>query len=513
MQSVLKKSVLKKSVYFTEKSPPPDERRKCSGLGPTALSLDKAMEVTTSIRRYRSPKKQSHFGFALFLLQIILCLSANQITRVHGDLSDDIIGLTRLKQSLDRGNRLQWADNNTVCEWKGIQCSGTTELERVTGLRLPGMSLFGPIPEQSIGLLTELRVLSLRSNKISGSLPSDLSNCSFIRSLYLFDNEFSGALPSDFTVWPNLVHVDFSYNNFSGPMPSSLGNLTRLKTLFLQNNSLSGPIASVNTSSITNFSVAYNNLSGSIPETDVYRRASGNSFIGNNLCGFPLTPCNAETPSPSPSSSSSSSESTPSNANNTSSGSDRKKLSGGAIAGIVIAIIFLFLVLLFCCILVLRNKHPKKEKKPNIEQNPTQVASRSLEEPPYPLESVPKIDSATTSDPDRNRLVFFEGTRHVFDLEDLLRASAEVLGKGSVGTAYKAILESGSIVAVKRLKDVTIERKEFEQQMDHVGKLKHENLVPLIAYYYSKEEKLLVNEYMTNGSLSALLHGEFPSFP
>ena len=101
----------------------------------------------------------------------------------------------------------------------------------------------------------------------------------------------------------------------------------------------------------------------------------------------------------------------------------------------------------------------------------------------------------------------------MFDLEDLLRASAEVLGKGSVGTAYKAILESGSIVAVKRLKDVTIERKEFEQQMDHVGKLKHENLVPLIAYYYSKEEKLLVNEYMTNGSLSALLHGEFPSFP
>jgi hypothetical protein len=34
---------------------------------------------------------------------------------------------------------------------------------------------------------------------------------------------------------------------------------------------------------------------------------------------------------------------------------------------------------------------------------------------------------------ERNKLVFFEGAVYTFDLEDLLRASAEVLGKGSVG--------------------------------------------------------------------------------
>ncbi|XP_042065278.1 probable inactive receptor kinase RLK902, partial [Salvia splendens] len=88
------------------------------------------------------------------------------------------------------------------------------------------------------------------------------------------------------------------------------------------------------------------------------------------------------------------------------------------------------------------------------------------------------------------------------------RASAEVLGKGRFGTAYKAVLEVGTVVAVKRLKDVTISEKEFKDKIDSVGAMDHLNLVPLRAYYYSREEKLLVYNYMPMGSLSALLHGQ-----
>ncbi|KAM0020688.1 putative protein kinase RLK-Pelle-LRR-III family [Helianthus debilis subsp. tardiflorus] len=88
-----------------------------------------------------------------------------------------------------------------------------------------------------------------------------------------------------------------------------------------------------------------------------------------------------------------------------------------------------------------------------------------------------------------------------------LRASAEVLGKGSVGTSYKAVLEEGTTVVVKRLKDVTVTKKEFEVQMEVLGKVKNENVVELRAYYYSKDEKLLVYDYLPAGSLSALLHG------
>ena len=66
----------------------------------------------------------------------------------------------------------------------------------------------------------------------------------------------------------------------------------------------------------------------------------------------------------------------------------------------------------------------------------------------------------------------------------------------------------GTVVAVKRLKDVTISDMEFREKIDQVGQMNHENLVPLRAYYYSREEKLLVYDYMPMGSLSALLHGE-----
>ena len=111
------------------------------------------------------------------------------------------------------------------------------------------------------------------------------------------------------------------------------------------------------------------------------------------------------------------------------------------------------------------------------------------------------------------KLVFFgnsatAASARPFDLEDLLRASAEVLGKGTFGTAYKAVLEAGPVVAVKRLKDVTIPEKEFKEKIEAVGAMDHQNLVPLRAYYFSRDEKLLVHDYMPMGSLSALLHGQ-----
>lgn len=106
-----------------------------------------------------------------------------------------------------------------------------------------------------------------------------------------------------------------------------------------------------------------------------------------------------------------------------------------------------------------------------------------------------------------NKMVFFEGAKR-FELEDLLRASAEMLGKGTLGTVYKAVLDDGSVVAVKRLKEVhSGGKKEFEQRMEVIGKLRHTNIVSLKAYYFARDEKLLVFDYMVKGSLFWLLHG------
>ncbi|KAJ0940815.1 putative non-specific serine/threonine protein kinase [Helianthus annuus] len=43
--------------------------------------------------------------------------------------------------------------------------------------------------------------------------------------------------------------------------------------------------------------------------------------------------------------------------------------------------------------------------------------------------------------------------------------------------------------------------------MEILGKMKNENVVPWRAFYYSKDEKLLVSDFMSAGSLYALLHG------
>ncbi|KAL0298398.1 UNVERIFIED_CONTAM: putative inactive receptor kinase [Sesamum radiatum] len=108
----------------------------------------------------------------------------------------------------------------------------------------------------------------------------------------------------------------------------------------------------------------------------------------------------------------------------------------------------------------------------------------------------------------QRNLVFLEDANPTFDLEDMLRASAEVLGKGTFGTSYKAILEDGTTVVVKRLKDVTVTFDDFQQHMKVIGRIRHENVAELRAYHFSSDEKLLVYDYYNQERLSALLHGK-----
>ncbi|GAU44154.1 hypothetical protein TSUD_399760 [Trifolium subterraneum] len=112
----------------------------------------------------------------------------------------------------------------------------------------------------------------------------------------------------------------------------------------------------------------------------------------------------------------------------------------------------------------------------------------------------------------RNKFVLFEGSSYNFDLEDLLRASGEVLGKVSYGSSYKATLlleeEEAMIVVVIRLEEVVVGKKEFEQHMEILERVgQHTNVVPLGAYYFSKDEKIMVYDYVPAANLSTLLHG------
>lgn len=405
---------------------------------------------------------------------------------VKGEPTGDKQALLDFLSKVPHGRRLNWNANSSACTWVGVTCNSNKD--RIWEVRLPGVGLFGQIPPGTLGRLTELRVLSLRSNLLTGSLPSDLANAKALRSIYLQHNLFSGPLPPFLSQWGRLNRLDLSFNHLNGSIPFSLNNLTRLTGLLLQNNSLSGSIPNLNIQNLTLFSVANNQLNGSIPRS--LQKFPKTFFQGNaQLCGVPLKLCKSFFPSPSPSP----------NGSAVPRRSKKSKLSTGVIVAIIVgavAVLFLLLVCLFLCCVRKHRGERATEKPQKDERTTVEKGGPSKEE--Y---------MGTAQETERNKLVFFEGSQYTFDLEDLLRASAEVLGKGSVGTAYKAVLEDGTTVVVKRLKDVAVNRRDFEQQMELVGRIRHRNLVPLRAFYYSKDEKLLVYDYMPAGSLSALLHG------
>nr|KYP61455.1 putative inactive receptor kinase At1g48480 family [Cajanus cajan] len=277
-----------------------------------------------------------------------------------------------------------------------------------------------------------------------------------------------------------LVRLNLASNSFSGSVPARFGNLTQLRTLFLENNRFTGSLPGLEElNELAQFNVSYNMLNGSVPKK--LQAFGEDSFLGNALCGKPLGICPWDDGG---GENGANGTSNPSGVGGNVIDGERKKkgkLSGGAIAGIVVGSVVVLLLVVFALILLCRSG------------NKTRIAAAAV--------------SGGGGGGGDKKLVFFGNSVKVFDLEDLLRASAEVLGKGTFGTTYKAVLEDGPVVAVKRLKDVTVSEKEFKEKIDVVGVMDHENLVPLRAYYYSREEKLLVHDYLPMGSLSAILHG------
>lgn len=438
------------------------------------------------------------YGFVVFFCFIWLMRLSG---RVNSEPAGDKQALLAFLNQTPHANRVQWNSSQSACDWFGVVCDANRSF--VYSLRLPGVGLVGPIPPNTIGRLSGLRILSLRANRLSGEIPSDFSNLTFLRSLYLQNNEFSGEFPPSLTQATRLARLDLSSNNFTGPIPFSINNLTHLTGLFLENNGFSGPLPSI-AADLVNFNVSNNNLNGSIPKN--LEKFPASAFAGNeHLCGKPLASCNPFFPSPAPSPSETPSE-IPVHKKS-------KKLSTAAIVAIAVGSALLALLLLVLLLLCLRKRH---RRQPNKVPKPPVAMTRSVSAEAGTSSSKDDITGGST-EAERNKLVFFGGGVYSFDLEDLLRASAEVLGKGSVGTSYKAVLEEGTTVVVKRLKDVAVTKREFEMQMEVLGKIRHDNVVPLRAFYYSKDEKLLVSDFMAAGSLSALLHGNdfdfsFPSF-
>ncbi|GAY45166.1 hypothetical protein CUMW_087470 [Citrus unshiu] len=92
------------------------------------------------------------------------------------------------------------------------------------------------------------------------------------------------------------------------------------------------------------------------------------------------------------------------------------------------------------------------------------------------------------------------------ELEKMTDGFKEEVGRGSSGTVYKGAMINGQLVAVKRLEKVLAEgEREFQTEMKVIGRTHHRNLVRLLGYSLEVSKKILVYEYMSNGSLADIL--------
>lgn len=381
-----------------------------------------------------------------------------------------------------------WNSSSDPCSarWNGVDCVGSSSVRKIV---LDELNLTGILDASSLCKAKSLAVLSLNGNNIIGNLPEEISSCSHLTHLYLSGNNLTGNLPNSLSRLNNLKRLDISNNGFFGDVVPSLSRISGLLTFLAENNQLSGEVPDFDFSNLEDFNVSYNNFSGPIPNVNGHFGAS--SFLGNpELCGPPLSNA-CPTPPPAP---------TPPAEKEHSSSKQYLIYSGYAILALIIVLLVLYRV-------IKRKKQNDGSKDADTENLSSKVTSTSSESKNRTSRSefsVTSPENGKTS----SLVVLSSPVVNGLKFEDLLRAPAELIGRGKHGTLYKVTLNNSVNLVVKRIKDWEISRDEFKKRMQRINEVTHAHVLPTVAYYCSQQEKLLVFEYQQNGSLFRLLNGK-----
>lgn len=478
---------------------------------------------------------------------LLLCLILTHFIAIATSLNDQGLALLSFKQSLLNQKDsvfTNWnSSDSNPCSWLGITCN--TDL-RVISIRLPNKRLSGSL-HPSIGTLLSLRHVNLRDNEFQGNLPVELFGAKGLQSLVLSGNSFSGFVPEEIGSLKSLITLDLSKNLFNGSIPLSLIRCKKLKTLVLSKNSFSGDLPTgfgselihlltlnlafnrftgmipedvgrlMNLKGTLDLShnlfsgmipaslgdlpeliyvdLSYNNLSGPIPNSNVLLNAGPNAFKGNQLlCGFPLkVSCTTRNTYIVPSQ------------------LYTKRANHHSRFCIILTVTIvgvIFLVSLF--IYHYRKSSTGADKDQN---NRTCHLEEKLKwNTKHELFCFKTGNSESEAvDENKTQQVFMPMDPEIeFDLDQLLKASAFLLGKSRIGLVYKVVLENGLMLAVRRLEDKGwLRLKEFLADVEAMAKIKHPNVLNLKACCWSPEEKLLIYDYIPNGDLSSAIQGKF----
>ncbi|KAK4773017.1 hypothetical protein SAY87_028036 [Trapa incisa] len=427
---------------------------------------------------------------------------------------------------------------------------------QLTNLQLINLSangLSGGIPK-NLTVLQNLTIVCLRGNHLTGGVPSGLTT---VRVLDLSSNYISGLLPPDFG-GESLNYLNFSYNNLSGEIPADFSSrIPGNATLDLSYNNLTGEIPK---------SVTFLNQEP--------RSFSGNP----GLCGVPTrNPCpipsfpslfpNVSAPLTSPPAFAAIPKMVASSPED--GGKADSEIRGGhsglrprAIVGIVIGdvavigilgAVFTFVyrwrkrsnleavaekmkeskstaapainswsssftssesrgIMRWSCLRKARNEEASSDTTASDASDDVNHGSSSMD--------INKRHTGSTSEPyKQGTLVTVDageggGGGGELELDTLLKASAYILGASGSRIMYKAVLEDGTSLAVRRIGESGFERlKDFEGQVRAIAKLVHPNLVRVRGFYWGTEEKLIIYDFVPNGSLANARYRKVASSP
>ncbi|KAI3785094.1 hypothetical protein L1987_44206 [Smallanthus sonchifolius] len=472
-------------------------------------------------------RHRHRFFSLLIFLTLPATISGGVLNTVETQLPSDAVTLLKFKLKADIGNKLLYNLNERFdyCQWQGVKCVQG----RVVRFVLQSCGLTGVFADNTLARLDQLRVLSLRNNSLSGAIP-DLSTLTNLKALFLDHNTFSGTFPLSVLSLHRLQSLDLARNNLSGPLPIQLNYLDRLNNLRLEWNRFNGSLPPLNQTTLQVFNVSGNNLTGSIPATPALSRFNTSSYLLNpGLCGEILNKiCDSKSPFfdapsgvPAP---------TPLHQNAGAQGlivsppSERKHKRVGIILGFVIGLLIVIALVLSLFAVLNKRRFGNRTKSvafSSDEENETEnenavvAVSTNTASAVRVVSKEVEVKEQKLQLPQQHReksgnLIFCEGETAMYGLEQLMSASAELLGRGTIGTTYKAVMDSQLIVTVKRLdagKTAITSGEAFEKHLEAVGGLRHPNLVPVRAYFQAKQERLVIYDYQPNGSLFNLIHG------
>ncbi|PRQ48696.1 putative non-specific serine/threonine protein kinase [Rosa chinensis] len=177
--------------------------------------------------------------FLAYLVRQLAALTMAAQTNLN--ITTDRSALLALKSHItnDPQNMIftNWSTTTPVCNWVGVTCGARHR--RVAELNLSYFGLTGTIPPE-LGNLSFLVDLRFRNNSFRGTLPQELARLRRLKFINLAYNKFTGVIPSWFGSLSKLQIFSFYGNQFSGSIPTTIFNLSALQIIDLGYNQLSG---------------------------------------------------------------------------------------------------------------------------------------------------------------------------------------------------------------------------------------------------------------------------------